>query len=484
MLRFAARFPSRVESGTRPTIIVDAPATAMDTAVRRPPASWRSPVWRNAALRRTAYVLLFALFLGVRAYHLELQPPHNATTDEYAWTWSGMTLLRTGRPRAWSNLAAYADRREVIDWRDHKYKMVEPWLDHPPLYSLYAGAWMRAQGYRKIFDVDLWHMRTGSLPLAALSFGSLALVLRHLVTPGAALLALLFYAIMPAMVWHQRLVISENLSVPLTLSAVLLVLQQRRTFSNWRTLALLVLALLLPLTKVAALSSSVFLALWALACPDNPRTRWLCCGAVVSGTCLGIAGYLAHGYRLDAELFTKVLTNHEDRFLGFAGMEILLFEPQLINKPVRDLLSVTGCVFALASLRQPRLAPWGLAVLVYAACMAFFVNQRRVFGWYFIPLYPWICAALGATIVQASRERARGLSLLWCSAAWLTVASTLYQHKLLSENLVRYGYLAGLLGLCGVWFAWPRAARWTLPPINGLCVAAVSAACLYEIYIR
>ena len=67
---------------------------------------------------------------------------------------------------------------------------------------------------------------------------------------------------------------------------------------------------------------------------------------------------------------------------------------------------------------------------------------------------------------------------------FLTVAHVLYQHKLLEQGSVRYGYLLGLLCLYGVWFAWPHLARRTLPAINGLCVAAVTAACLYEVYLR
>jgi hypothetical protein len=165
-------------------------------------------------------------------------------------------------------------------------------------------------------------------------------------------------------------------------------------------------------------------------------------------------------------------------------MEVLLFEPQLINRPIKDLLSLLGCALALASLSSRRVAPWGLAVLVYAACMAFFADQHRVFGWYFIPLYPWLCTALAIAIVHASRQRLVGLSLLWCSVAWLTVASVLLSHELLSPELVRMGYLLGLLTLYGSWTAWPRVARATLPALNGLLVAGTVVACLLEVYSR
>jgi hypothetical protein len=40
------------------------------------------------------------------------------------------------------------------------------------------------------------------------------------------------------------------------------------------------------------------------------------------------------------------------------------------------------------------------------------------------------------------------------------------------------------LSLYGVWSAWPRLARATMPAINGLLLAGVAAACLFEVYSR
>jgi hypothetical protein len=234
-----------------------------------------------------AFCLTFVLFMGVRVYHLDQAPAHNDTTDEYAWTWSGMTLLQTGKPRAWSNLKAYLPNRETLDWRDHRYNLVEPWLDHPPVYSLYAGAWMLAWGKRDIFAVDLWQMCAGSLPLAALSFVFLGAFLRYFLAPAALLISLVFYSVMPLLVWHQRLVVSENLAVPLTLGALLLLQAQLRRFASWRVFALVFVSALLALTKVAALSCSVLLVLWALA-SDTRAARWVNAGALVMGTCAGI----------------------------------------------------------------------------------------------------------------------------------------------------------------------------------------------------
>jgi hypothetical protein len=428
-----------------------------------------------------AWCALFALYLGVRLYHLDQAPPRSQTEDEYAWTWGGMTLLQTGTPKAWSMLKAYAERRHNVNWRDHKYRMVEPWLDHPPLYAMYAGGWMLVLGKREIFDVDLWQMRMGTVLLDAVGFVLLSLVLRRLLARTELLLALLFYSVIPALVLHQRLVIAENFFVPLTLGIVLLLLQQGRRFSWWSAGGVMFLCALLPLTKLAALSISVFLVMWALI-SGAERERWITVGAIVLGSCLGVGAYFWYGHSIDAAVFSAVLGNQHDRFKGFAGMEVLLFEPKVVNRSIKDLLSILGCVLALASLSVPRVTPWGLAVLVYAASMAFFVDHTHVYGWYFMPLYPWLCTALAVAIVHASRQRVLGLSLLWCTVAWLTIANVVYTRALLAPEHVRVGYLIGLLALYGVWTAWPRFARVTMPGVNGVLVAGAAIACLIEIY--
>ena len=454
---------------------------------RRARARWRLGGLARARLKRlsvrAAWWGLLGLYLGVRLYHLDQAPPHHATADEYAWTWSGMTLIQNHWPEAWSQLAAYKHVRRNREWRGHGYRMVKPWLDHPPAYSLYAGACMLAWGHKDIFDVDLWQMRTGTLLLDVITFVLLTLVLRRLVSSSEVLIALLLYAVAPAIVLQQRLVVSENLFVPTTLAVVLLTLQQRTRFSMWRTVFVFLLCALLPMTKVAALSASVFLLLWALVSLQL-RERWIVAGAVAIGTCLGIGAFLWYGRHIDAAMFEAVMTNHRDRFRGFAGMEILLFEPKIISHLVRNPLFVLGCALSLASLWTRRVAPWGLAVLAYTACMAFFVDQERVYGWYFLPLYPWLCTALAVAIVHASRFRVLGLSLLWCSVAWLTIADVTYTRALVSIDVVRFGYLGGLLALYGVWAAWPRFARLTMPLVNGLLVAGVAVAFLYDVYLR
>jgi hypothetical protein len=116
--------------------------------------------------------------------------------------------------------------------------------------------------------------------------------------------------------------------------------------------------------------------------------------------------------------------------------------------------------------------------------MAFFVDEKKIFGWYYIPLYPWLCAGLGWAIGLASRKRLVGLSLLWCSIALLCLARQAHSKELVQAEPLRITYLVTILILSGVWFAWPRVARATIPVVNSVMVIAVAVSCLYEVYLR
>jgi 4-amino-4-deoxy-L-arabinose transferase-like glycosyltransferase len=450
------------------------------------------------------WAAIFAVFLGIRMYHLDLVPHRGACADEFAWTWSGVTLLQTGEPYAWSWLLAYpTPLSEITYWRGDNYRIVHPWLDHPPLYSMYVGAWMLGLGHRDMFDVDLQSMRLTQIPLSTLSFVLLTLLLGELLSSSEVLLALLFYSVLPPIVLHQRLVVSENLFVPFMLFASWLILRQRRDYARWRVVTVGLISFLLPLTKVAALSVSVFLVMLALtttsAAPqravhagtgawqralsflDQLNRRWFMAGVVVLGTSVGIASYLVYGRIVGGELFAKVLKAHRERFSGFDGLEVLLFAPVWVRAGVKDIMSTLGIVLALGSFMRDRISVWGLAILSYAACMTFFVDQKATYGWYFSPLYPWICAALAHAIVSASRERMLGLSLLWCTCAWVSIVMYAHKHNVLHMDTLRYGYLSALLLVFGMWTVSPKYARTTIPAVNGLLVAGVAITSLLEL---
>ncbi|MBI2327299.1 hypothetical protein HYU92_03165 [Candidatus Curtissbacteria bacterium] len=113
-------------------------------------------------MRTTLFTILLLLItiLGLILRFLDYDkfPPFDATKDEFFYSWAGMSLIQTGTPKSWSIFNAYPDGELVYKWGTW-YRLVSPWLDKPPLYSLITGSWVLLNGARDLFDVRLSILR-------------------------------------------------------------------------------------------------------------------------------------------------------------------------------------------------------------------------------------------------------------------------------------------------------------------------------------
>ncbi len=111
-------------------------------------------------------------FLGafLRIYNYDSLPPDNWTSDEYAFAWSGMSLLQTGIPTSWSWLSP-TDNFPTVVWeaKNIRYRLVTPWFDHPPLFGLLVGLFALLGGAKTFFDCSLTIIRVPSLFLGIAS---------------------------------------------------------------------------------------------------------------------------------------------------------------------------------------------------------------------------------------------------------------------------------------------------------------------------
>ena len=405
--------------------------------------------WLRIAL--VAAVLL--LGVGLRAWRLGDQPAHNATADEYALTWAGMTLVANGTPQSWSWLDAYGTR-SVIQWRGNPYPIVQPWMDHPPLYPLVMGLWMRVGGYIDPLSVDLRYMRVSSVLLFGLSFFLLAqLALRNLAFP-AGVVALLLYAVAPPAVIQQRLVVTEALWVSLGLAAFLLMQRWQKTRSTRILLGLTCVCALLPLSKGAALAYSFAL----LVAAAREREKSLV-AAVCTGTVLGLILWVIYGALVGGDMFFAVQGSHADRFNGFDGFVALLFHPSVLSSLVNYLPWLLGLIWSIALMGDARGPAWSVIPVAYAAAMTFFVDEEFVYGWYYLPMYPWLCLAMGDLFWRGWHTRRPGVTWLWFVFAWVGAVAWMLEAEVLSTEVLRYLYLLGLLGVT-FYTLLPRRILW------------------------
>ncbi|WP_216403153.1 ArnT family glycosyltransferase, partial [Arcanobacterium phocae] len=166
----------------------------------------------------------------LRFYHYDSLPPYNWTQDEFAFAWSGMSLIQEGVPTSWSFLSP-TDDFIVTVWEKTavRYRLVTPWFDHPPLFGLIVGMTAILGGAREFFDCTLSVIRIPSLFFGTLSIFLLYLVALRLTNAGTASIASLIFATNPNTVFLSRLTVSENFLACISLAVVLLFLHYRES---------------------------------------------------------------------------------------------------------------------------------------------------------------------------------------------------------------------------------------------------------------
>ena len=363
-----------------------------------------------------------------------------------------MTLLDEGVPRSWSWMPAYGEVPSTV-WQGDHYRLVKPWFDHPPLYPLYVGAFMRAAGTRDLFAVELGVMRLSGLPLYAATLLLLFMVARRVADETHALLAIAFWAVAPVAVWNGRLVMAEALMLPLALAGWYALQRFGETHRRGWLVAVGVAAALLPLTKIAALGFALFYFTAAIVRRERTLAIVVCIGGAA-----GLLLYAAYGAHYDWSLFRAVQRNQASRFENFAGIESLLFSARVVDKGIMELPLILGLVTLLFDLRDGRNVEMGLFAATYAVTIAFLLPYNQ-YGWYAIPLYPALAFGLASFVVRAWRDAAAGALWTWMIFSLTSLAWLACEAGLVEARTLRWYYAAVAVALPFAWLATTRAPR-------------------------
>lgn len=364
--------------------------------------------------------VIFAVALGLRISNIGEYPPRHATDDEFHYMWAGLNFWHRGVPEAWSGLAG-ANRIGVAGFDETGYVMVSPALDHPPLFSLYAGAMAQLTNPERlvsksplghflvIWDVNLHLARWMMVPIFVATFWLLFAVARRGFGDGIALLTVLIYGLMSHAVAHGRLILADNLSAVwllLGVWAVMAELQGAVSTKKMRVLVVVSTALAL-LTKVPAVCQvPVLMALFIY------HRRYREIAFVVAGLLVGGAVYLGWVSYFGLDGFIRVMQAQAARFRGFNAFHLITGTPRLLDQIDLNGVLVAGWFCALAQVLRPRIHPLMLILPVYLLAFTFFVGDV-VYGWYSIPMYPWLALAVALTTAQVYRRPEMGMTLGW-----------------------------------------------------------------------
>src|SRR3989339_101946 len=103
-------------------------------------------------------ILIVFMSIILRLHNYEKYPQRGATSDEYTYSFLGMSLLKERVPISWSAFPAYKNIQHLTI-RNLYFPIVYPYFDHPPLSGFLTGGLSLLVGQNTFEKVDLKTIR-------------------------------------------------------------------------------------------------------------------------------------------------------------------------------------------------------------------------------------------------------------------------------------------------------------------------------------
>lgn len=377
-------------------------------------------------------ILIFGFLLKLHNY--DVYPQRGATSDEYTYSFLGLSLLTKGIPISWSHFGVYKNREDVrINAID--FPLVQPYFDHPPLFGLFVGGWSLTNGEDNFKNITLSTIRLVPIALSVITSALVFLLTYRLTDYMTAMWALLIYSTVTIFVIQSRVVFAENLLAPIFLGAMYFFHHTVKKMRIYHAVLLGFLSAAAFWTKESGITVALVLFILFL----QKKIKKPCVLAFVGTALLGIFGYAAYGWVFDWETFTKIITLQGTRDVGPQTFWYLLSTPIIVNKIYYDGWYYFG-FFALAYLLadMKRYAVLLVPSFIYFLFLLFSLTQEGQSGWYMIPLFPFMAIA-SAIALRETPQKATGAYIVFLLFIGLTLMSSLF---------------AKLFGLTSIQFRW------------------------------
>lgn len=358
--------------------------------------------------KSTVLFFVCALFITWIGYKLRIEkfyffPPIGDTADEVKAPFNGLSLLNDGVPKSWSWYAQYtnAEERHI---RNTNYRIVQPWFDEPPLFSLMMGTYAKLKGINNFDQVDAGVFRWPMIKIAAANTFLLFLILFLLNKPLVGLAASAIYATAPTMVMGTRLPISDNMVGTFALISVTFLILYVKKRSNW---------LLIPLVSISAAtllikSTGVFVPMAVLfillGLKDFRAVKYQILSLV-----LFVSLWLGYGYYYGWDVFVKVNQVSSGRELFQPGNLISLFLVYRIGESHASVdgwllwgwLAIVAYSFLFKTDKsKPLLDRLILPAMMGSYLVFFSIMSGHNKGWYRFPFFPFLAWAGAELIIE------------------------------------------------------------------------------------
>lgn len=345
-------------------------------------------------------IVVLVLGLGLRLHNYEKYPQRGATSDEYTYSFLGLSLLTKGYPSSWSHFGAYKDREDLtID--GIYFPIVKPYFDHPPLFGLLVASIALFNGEHSFAQIKLSTIRLVPIAFSVLSSIFLFLVALKLTDYHSALWATIIYSTVTIYVIQSRVVLAENLLTPIFLGAIWTYQRFKHHVTMKRAVLLGLLSTAAIWTKEIGVTLAASLIVMFVRDKVAKKIMLLYIGIVL----LGVSGYMLYGAVYDWETFVNIITLQGTRDVGPGTLWYVLTTPLIINKVYYDGWYYFG-FFALALLLQTPKQYMSILVpsLLYFLFLLFSLTQKGELGWYMIPLYPFFSIASAIALRRSIKK--------------------------------------------------------------------------------
>ncbi len=339
-------------------------------------------------------IFLLILLLGffLRIHNLYTWPRLGATFDEYAWTWQGISLIQNHIPTSWSPHPQYKKTKNII-YQKTPFRLVTPYLEHPPFFGLIAGTFALMSGAKDIYHIDLRHIRGLALILGVISIGLVMLLTHELYQDkGIALIAGLLYAVVPSIAVGSRILQNENFFIPIWLLSLYLISKYLKTKkTRYRNIAA-ILCGLLSISKVPWLAGAFSIVLIFLFLKRYRDILFFL--SVVLPIFLI---YFVYGFYFDRNLFLSLWSLQLNRYdLAFNSIYALFQKPYLIDRFYTDGWIYFGW-FAIFLLLIKDIKKNIFIIFPFLSYFLIFlagIPDEAGHGWYRFPFYPYLIISI------------------------------------------------------------------------------------------
>lgn len=346
-------------------------------------------------------ILLIGFILRINNYTNE--PPRGASSDEYTYSFLGMSLLKTGVPTSWSYFPQYSQygvtQKLTVD--NIYFPLVTPYFDHPPLYGVLVGGWAILRGETSFDRITLATIRQVPIFLGMITSVLVYLLALKLYGRKTAIWSLLIYSTATIFVMETRTVFAENLFTPLLLGSILIISSIKKQV-NYRQIVIMGLIAGASLW-VKELGIVVFLSVFSLLLLQKTKLRML---AVLSLIFIssGLL-YMLYGYIYNWDLFRSIVFVQSAREIGPNTLYSLFFNPISVNKRYMDGWYLLGFVSFFASfLHFDKNKILLVPSFIYFFLCLFFLTSRAEMGWYMIPLFPFFAIFTAQLLVTSIKN--------------------------------------------------------------------------------